>query len=308
MLDAATPRWCMLVAAAQPAGRRGRVPRPLVADDDRQSGRSTRARRAAFSRPRAAAADAHADRDDRMMLGYRCANSRHDDRRRRRPPHRDRATSPTSSPSRPTRTCAKIVYRVDATQGEPIRLAKYRRLPHARAACRARGARPTGCDAHRSTAPRDDGLDALRRRPARLARRLLGGERRRDRRRPERAARGRSRRSAGTCSSSPRRSAAPTGSGIAGQGRHRLAATRATTSGTPRSTCCRSSPTRSPRWPATLLRFRYAHARRRPRPRAASWRSAGRCSRGARSTARRRRRTTPPAPRSTTSTPTSPTR
>ena len=50
------------------------------------------------------------------------------------------------------------------------------------------------------------------------------------------------------------------------------------------------------------------HARRGPPPGGRTWPRAARCSRGARSTARRRRPTTRPAPRSTTSTPTSRTR
>ena len=77
-----------------------------------------------------------------------------------------------------------------------------------------------------------------------------------------------SRRSASTCSRSPRPPAAPTG--WASRPRASPApATRATTSGTPRSTSCRSSATPSPRWPATLLHFRalMLPAARAPGPR-----------------------------------------
>jgi alpha,alpha-trehalose phosphorylase len=109
-----------------------------------------------------------------------------------------------------------------------------------------------------------------------------------------------------TCSSSCRRPLAPRVSAW----RRRAppaAATRGTTSGTPRSTSSRSSPT-----PARAGRVRcstFAAGCWAPR---ASGRArsaiAGRCTRGGRSTARRHRPGTRPAPRSTTSTPTSRTR
>ena len=70
---------------------------------------------------------------------------------------------------------------------------------------------------------------------------------------------------------------------------------------------CRSSPTPRRRWPAARSGSATTCC---PRPGAGplTWLRAGRCSPGARSTARRPRPTTPPAPRSTTSTPTSSTR
>ena len=91
-----------------------------------------------------------------------------------------------------------------------------------------------------------------------------------------------------------------------GQGAHRGRPTTATTSGTPRRTCCRSSPTPSPGSPGTSCGSATACCpRRASAPRSSTF--AGRCSRGGRSTATRRRRSIRRAPRSTTSTPTSPT-
>ena len=71
---------------------------------------------------------------------------------------------------------------------------------------------------------------------------------------------------------------------------------------------CRSSPTPSPRSRAPCCASAAGCSTRRAPARARDRASAARCSRGARSAARRPRPTTRPAPRSTTSTPTSRTR
>ncbi len=92
------------------------------------------------------------------------------------------------------------------------------------------------------------------------------------------------------------------------EGADRRRPTRATTSGTPRSTCCRSSCYTQPRIARNLLRFRYSMLAQAARPRA---RELG-ASRGDVPVAHDQRRggvglLPGRAPRSTTSTPTSPT-
>ena len=144
-----------------------------------------------------------------------------------------------------------------------------------------------------------------RRRPAAQPRPVLGPGRRAWSTRP-RARRASSRRCAGTSSSWPG-VVAGRGRGHPGQGPHRAAPTTATTSGTPRRTCCRSSPTPSPASPGTCCASATACCPRR----ASGPRALGLRGRAVPVADDQRRRgvgaTTRPAPRSTTSTPTSPT-
>ncbi len=139
------------------------------------------------------------------------------------------------------------------------------------------------------------------RRPARLARRLLAAQRRRDRR-PAGPAAGRALEPLPAHPGrGPRR-----GHRHPGQGRHRLGLRRPLLLGH------RDLRAPVPHVHVPALRPQRAalplhDARRRPSARAARSTRSARSSRGARSTARRRRPTTRPAPRSTTSTPTSPT-
>ena len=114
---------------------------------------------------------------------------------------------------------------------------------------------------------RDDGVDAVRRRAARAGSTASGSA-------PTSRSRGHDRRSsrrcAGTSSSSRRPAARADGQRHRRQGRDRLGLRAATTSGTPRSTSCRSSPTRRRDVARNLLRFRYRMLPRRPAPRRAS--------------------------------------
>ena len=125
-----------------------------------------------------------------------------------------------------------------------------------------RASSPTAATAP-STGPRETACDELRRAAARLARRGSG-----------RAATSRStghagrcsRRSAGTCSSSPRPAARADGSGVPAKGVTGLRLRGPLLLGHRDLRRCRSSPTRRRTWPATLLRFR---SRMLARPRAA---------------------------------------
>ena len=103
----------------------------------------------------------------------------------------------------------------------------------------------------------EDGAGRDPRRAARVARRLLGATATSSCAATSPA----SRRCAGTCSSSPRRAPGPRSTASPPRASP-AAATRATTSGTPRSTSCRSSPTPARRRPASCCASAGACCRR----------------------------------------------
>ena len=216
----------------------------------------------------------------------------------RRRAHAARPSASSSEPShargRPRRRTSTGSAR---RQGEPIRLTKVIGVPHRRGVPDARARRPLR--PHASTAPARHGVADVR--PSSGVARPTSGR-----------------------DPTWRSTASPTiqqavrwnlfqlaqaaartdGGGIAAKGVTGLGLRAATTSGTPRSTSCRSSATPRRTWRAT----RCASGRgcsTPPAPGAPSSTSAAPCSRGARSTGRSRPPTTRPAPRSTTSTPTS---
>ncbi len=172
------------------------------------------------------------------ILGYRCANSG----MTLACGYRQTVTS--ESPHEVTTTVgpdlAKSVVTVRAEPGETIRVVKLVSYHTSRGVPAQELADRCSRTLERAHAGR---ARAPRRRPARVAQRVLGA--------PATSSCAatipRSRRCAGTCSTSPRRAHAPHEQGIAASGRDRLPATRATTSGTPRSTSSRSSPTRTPK-------------------------------------------------------------
>ena len=285
-----------LLPAAQPPGRRGRVPRAGEAmgegADPRKAGRLRRAG--------AAPASCTYAHEDRMLLGYRCAQSRMtiavaadhhletDDAhevilRERRGPRQD-----------------GLPGRGDRGQHGPAGEAG--RLPHLPRRAGARAVRPLRPHPRPGRPAR---RRALPRRAARLVRPTSG-----------RAATSRCR----------RRRARALQQAI----RFNLfslaqASARADQQGVPAKGVTGSGYEGHYFWDTEVYVvpfLTYTQPRRRPQPAAlphpdaagraragpARWRRAARCSRGARSTARRPRRTTPPAPPRCTSTPTSPTR
>ena len=256
----------------------------------RRPGRGSTRARPRVRRAGAACRRATDAASDRISLGYRCANSGMTLARRR-------STTTIETAGRPRGRAAHADGRPRQDglsgsrrrQGSRSGSTKVVDLPHlARRAGRASSTTA-------ATAP-STGWPATRRREhsatsSASGSTLLGGGRRRGRRRrPERPAGG----ALEPLPARPGHAAARSRPGIAGQGGDRLAATRATTSGTPRPTCCPSSPTPSPSWPGT--RCASATGCCRPRGRGpASWPRPARSSRGAPSTARRPRPTTPPA-------------
>ena len=287
-----------LVPAAQPAGRRGRVPRAV---------RRPWARASTHARPPPSTS--------RVLLP-----------RMRYVRRRTGCCWATSAPSRGMTIAVgadhrldtvdehetilsgdddlgKMVFRVEANEGQHGAAGEDRSPTTPRAAypCASCPTAATG----RSTGPRQHSASDYLARPARVVRRVLGRQRRRDRR-----ADAHDRDPAGDPvqpvlagpGQRPRRPA-----GRPGEGRHRLRLRGPLLLGhgdlrrpvpqlhparTSRGTCCTSATGCSPRRGSGRAR----------------WRRAARCSRGARSTARRPRPTTRPAARRCTSTPTSPTR
>ena len=148
-----------------------------------------------------------------------------------------------------------MVFRVEATQGNTIRLVKTvayhtsRGVPVSELSDR--------CDRTLDRAARHDVAHYLDEQRAWYDRFWdasdVAGRRRRGARSTSSAC---SRPSGSTCSRLAQASARADQQGVRGQGRHAARATRATTSGTPRSTSRRSSPTRSPDAARNLLHFR----------------------------------------------------
>ena len=232
-----------------------------------------------------------------MLLGLPVRRVRDDDRGGRRPPPRYRGRA-RGHPQR---------HRGPRQDGLPGRGARGQEgppgegggLPHLPRRPGARALRPL----RPHPRPRRTPLRRpLPRRAARVVRRVLGAA---ATSRSTGSTSAPSSRSAST--SSPWRRPAPGPTSRASPPRASPApATRATTSGTPRSMSSRSSPSPSPTSPGTCCTSATGCCRR-PAAAPARWRRAARCSRGARSTARRRRRTTRPVAPRCTSTPTSPT-
>ena len=259
--------------------------------------RRTRAGRRAFE-GRVLLPKLHLAHEDRMMLGYQCANSRMTvavaaD-------HSLRTDDPYEVILRDDPDLTKMVYRVDATRGEhhPPREDRWPTTPPA--ACRC-ASWPTAATAPSTGPPATTSVTTSTSSAPGTTGSGRAATSRSSRTTPSTMRS--SRPSGSTCSAWPRPARGPTSRACpprASRGR----ATRATTSGTARSTSRPSSPTRDPSCPATSCTSAAGCC---PRPGSGPARSpsAARSSRGARSTARRPRPTTPPAPRRCTSTPTS---
>ena len=233
-----------VVADAQPPGRRGRVPRrprtPSATPPIRaRCGRSTTA---SSSR-----APATARTTASVVLGYRCANSGMTLACAYR--HMVETSCEHHVETTVGEDLAKTVFTARMQAGHTLRIMKLvtyhtsTGVPAEELADRCHRTLDRAVD-------RRSGDD--RRGAAGVARRVLGRQRRRAARRRRRA----SRRCGGTCSSSPRR--APRRRSTASPPRASpAAATRATTSGTPRRTSSRSSPTPTPSSARKALRFRW---------------------------------------------------
>ena len=256
MLDGDAP-VADLLAAAQPAGRRGRVPR---AARPRWARARTRARRPTFDR-RVLLPQSHGvEPSDRMILGYRCANSRHDDRRRRRPRLRDGRRATTEHRTSTTTTRPRWSTASTPSQGEPMRLDEDTSPTTPRAACRC--ASSSDRCAAPSTGRAPTGIDGATRRAARVVRRGSGRARRRGRRADRTTA------AAGDplepvparAGGGPRRAGRR-----AGQGRHRRRLRGPLLLGHRDLRRCRSSPTRRRELARERAAVPLQHARRGPR-------------------------------------------
>ena len=192
-------------------------------------GEGTDPRKAAAFDERVLVPRAHYVREDRMLLGYMCAQSRMTiavaaD-------HHLETVDERETILHSEDDLGKMVFRVEATAGQQGPAAEAGDLPHLARRTGPRALRPLRPDPRPRRAALDRGLP---RRAAGLVRRVLGRQRRRGGRRGD-AAGDPLQHLLPRPGQRPRRSP-----GRARQGSHRAPATRATTSGTRRSTSSRS--------------------------------------------------------------------